>query len=153
MIEHGIRNRDLKHAQIGYDLENDKAVKQCEQKLLNAKRKDKFKREQDLAFHSVCQERGPVDLTLDEDGYLKFEEFLRIFSMVVALEIRVLRLLDNQFKPERLIALQNQDHKHFAETVATFLKLQTFIKAKIGHLVAEHLKLGHEVYERSLKHF
>ena len=47
----------------------------------------------------VCTERGPINLTLTADGHLELEEYLRLYGMTVALEIRLMKRLDDAFKP------------------------------------------------------
>ena len=74
---------------------------------------------------TVCNERGPVDQTLTEAGNLQFDEFLKLYGMTIALEIRLLKHLDDKFKPVRLEALKSNDHKLLGETVANMLNLQT----------------------------
>ena len=74
---------------------------------------------------TVCTERGPVDQTLTEAGNLQFDEYLKLYGMTIALEIRLLKHLDDKFKPVRLEALKSNDHKLFGETVANMLNLQT----------------------------
>ena len=39
----------------------------------------------------VCAEKGPIDKTLDTNELLAFDQFLKIYAMTIALEVRLLK--------------------------------------------------------------
>ena len=54
---------------------------------------------QNEAIKQVCTERGPINLTITDEGHLDFEEYIKLYGMTIALEIRLLKQLDDAYKP------------------------------------------------------
>lgn len=62
----------------------------------------------------VCEEKGPVDITPDADGMLKFEEYLKIFSIIVLCQIRFAKRIEDENKDNRRALLQTGNRQQFA---------------------------------------
>ena len=54
-------------------------------------------------------------------GNLPFDQYLKIFKIVVILQVRFLKRIDDEYKLERRAALEAQDQKKFAETASKML--------------------------------
>ena len=54
---------------------------------------------QNETIKQVCTERGPINLTITAEGHLDFEEYIKLYGMTIALEIRLLKQLDGAYKP------------------------------------------------------
>lgn len=120
-IEHSVKLADLQRAIVEYDLENDDEVKQC--KNLNLASREamvkekqekmmeelKLEPDQQEELKEVCAEVGDVDATPDDSGDLKFDQYLKIFKIVVILQIRFLKKIDDESKLERRAALEASD--------------------------------------------
>lgn len=80
--------------------------------------------EQTEEVKEVCKEAGEIDSTPDLEGLLAFDEYLKIFRIVVILQVRFLKRIDDEHKLERRAALEVGDQKKFAETASKMLGIQ-----------------------------
>jgi len=76
----------------------------------------KLSPEQRVEVDEVCDSVGDIDVTPDLQGNLAFDEYLKVFRIVVVLQVRFLKRIDDEHKLTRRAALQSGDQKTFAET-------------------------------------
>ena len=72
----------------------------------------------------VCSEVGSINSTPEMSGNLAFDEYLKIFRIVVILQVRFLKRIDDEYKLERRAALEESNQKKFAETTSKMLGIQ-----------------------------
>ena len=84
----------------------------------------KVKPEEEEEVKEVCAEVGSIDSTPDIAGLLNFDEYLKIFKVIVTLQVRFLKRIDDEHKLQRRAALEANDQKTFAETTSKMLGTQ-----------------------------
>lgn len=87
-------------------------VKEKQEKMME---EIKVNPEQKEEVDEVCDEAGEIDVTPDISGNLAFDEYLKIFRIVVILQVRFLKRIDDEYKLTRRAALESGDQKTFAE--------------------------------------
>ena len=65
--------------------------------------------EEEVEVKQVCKEAGDIDITPSMDECLNFDEYLKIFSIIVALQIRFCSRLDKASRDERRAILAAGD--------------------------------------------
>ena len=153
-IDHGVRKSSLQRAIKEFDLDDDKDVKEFKALLKEYRGQQKgmmnlhdMQRE---TIKQVCAERGPINLTITEEGHLDFEEYIKLYGITIALEIRLLKQLDDAFKPQRLEVLKNEKHQKFSELTSNMFKMQTQTKQMIPVAVVSFFKLDPKVYDKTV---
>ena len=97
----------------------------------------------------VCSEVGSIDVTPDISGDLLFEQYLKIFRIVVILQVRFLKRIDDEYKLERRAALEEGNQKKFAETTSKMLGMQQKAKQGVTLAVLKHLSIEAELYDKT----
>ena len=65
-----------------------------------------LKPEDEEELKQVCTEVGSIEATPDMSGNLPFDQYLKIFKIVVILQVRFLKRIDDEYKLERRAALE-----------------------------------------------
>lgn len=117
-IAHGIKIVDLQRAIVDYELENDEEYKQMvikfkQERMMEELQLSDAQREQ---VSKMCSEAGQVCVNLDADGLLDFEQYFAIFRIIVRLQVRFAKLIDDEFKAERRAALAAKNMQQFSQT-------------------------------------
>ena len=160
-IAHGVKLADLQRAIVEFDLENDEKVKYAKSvnlasreqlvKIKTEKMMEEIKvnPEQTEEVKEVCKEAGEIDSTPDLEGLLAFDEYLKIFRIVVILQVRFLKRIDDEHKLERRAALEVGDQKKFAETASKMLGIQQKAKQGVTLCVLQQLDIPAEIYDKT----
>ena len=69
----------------------------------------KLNPEDQQEVETVFQEAGPIDVSVGLGGAMKFEEYLKIFSILVRLQIRFFKRNDDKYKEQRQGALKSTE--------------------------------------------
>lgn len=128
-IEHGIKLFEIMAGVRQYDLENDediKAVKfsgqQAREKIVEEeKKKMQLQGEDAETVKKACEELGEIDLSTDLTGTISFESYLKIFELIVKLQVGILHDIEQKAKEERRPFLENGDQQKYATTCMTML--------------------------------
>lgn len=105
-----------------FDLENDEEVKavkfagkqQREQMMQEEKKKLALEPADMEIVTKSCEEAGELDLTPDLTGTMKFESYLKIFEVVVRLQVSMLKKIEDEAKEERKTYLESKEQQKFA---------------------------------------
>lgn len=91
---------------------------------------------------------GPIDVTPDMYGVIPFEQYLKIFSVVVTMQVRKVARHENENKEERRALLESGDQQKFAVSVTKGIQEQAKAKQQVLVTVLSELAIEEESYMR-----
>lgn len=130
----------------------------AEREKLKKEEANKFKQslklteEQEKEVQELCKASVTVDGTPELNGLLAFEEYIKLFSLIVTLQIRFTIQISEENKEARREALANDDKAAFAETTSKQLDLTNKTKSGVVVSVLDYFNIESELYERSGRH-
>ena len=160
-MKYQVKLGDLQHAINKYDLENDeecKTVKMANlaarEQMVKAKQEEmkaslKVSDEEEVEVKQVCNDVGDIDITPGMDGLLDFDEYLKVFTALVTLQIRFCTRLDEAHRGERRAALAAGNQQGFAQSGTKVLGLQAKAKQAVTLAALAELKIEPELYAKS----
>ena len=74
-----------------------------------AKLSESLTDQQRLEVDQLCDAAGQIDTTPDLEGNLAFDAYLKVFRIIVALQVRCNKRIDDQHKLTRRAALGDND--------------------------------------------
>ena len=146
------------------DLEDDEDVKERESFALaereRLKKEDMEKQRQELQLTEeqnkqvieACKASPNVDSTPELNGLMAFDEYMKVFSIIVALQIRFTIEINEDNRDERQDALENDDKATFASITSKQLELVNKTKGGVTMTVLDYFKIDPQLYNRSGRH-
>ena len=120
-MKHGSRAVDILRAVAEHDLDNDNDVKELKNMIMGEREKitkakeDKIKAVLKLdpadqeEVEKAFKDAGPIDVSTGFGGAIQVQEFLKIFKLLVMLQIRFNKRHEDKYKKQRKAALKSPD--------------------------------------------
>ena len=83
---------------------------------------------------------------------MKFDEYLKVFKIIVALQVRFTIEINEDKRDERQDALENEDKAKFASLTSTQLELTNKTKGGVVMKVLDFFKIDPNLYNRTGRH-
>ena len=100
----------------------------------------------------MCKASVMVDGTPELNGLLAFEEYMKLFTIIVTLQVRFSVKFSEDNKVARREALANDDKARFAEVTSKQLDLINKTRSGVVVTVLDFFNIESELYERSGRH-
>ena len=97
--------------------------------------------EQKKQVIEACKASPNVDSTPELNGLMAFDEYMKVFSIIVALQIRFTIEINDDNRDERQDALENDDKATFASITSKQLDLVSKTKGGVTMTVLDYFKI------------
>lgn len=97
---------------------------------------------------ALIAEAGAIDLAPDMYGMLPFEEYLKLFSIIVTMQVRMVSRIENANKEERRQLLDAGEQQKFAVSVTKSIQEQGKAKQQVMISVLDEVGCEEELYMR-----
>ena len=136
-MKHDVRFIDILHAQKKHGLENieddeelktmqdaNKARRQNMQKEKKQAARDALKLDPDqlAGVEEACNAAGEINTEPNMEGILNWEDFMKVFQVIVKLQIKTAVEIQNKHKDARREALGAGDKQKFAQACSEMMK-------------------------------
>lgn len=100
----------------------------------------------------MCEAAGTINGTPGLNGLIDFEEYLKLFKIIVALQLRFSLKISEDNKVLRRAAVKKDDKPGFAVTTNAQLELTNKTKNGVHMSVCEFFEIEPELYDRCGRH-
>lgn len=117
-ITHGVKLFEIMAGNKEFNLEEDEDVKaiknasrqEREQMQEEAKKKMMLGEEDMVTVKAACEELGEIgDISTDLSGMMDFDIYVKIFVVIVKLQVTILKTVEDKAKAERMVHLETKD--------------------------------------------
>lgn len=96
----------------------------------------------------VCEEYGAIEVR-EQNGVIDFEDYLKLFYLVVMCQIRYCHKIDMANKEARLAALEANDTVRFNQITSQMVRIQDSAKNAVCLNILDYYNVTHELYYNS----
>ena len=160
-IKYGVKAVDLIRANGEMNIDDDDEIKmlknmiKAEREKLAGEKKEKLRQslllqgEQREEIKQKLEEAGPIDTTPTVSGVIETEEYMKIFKIMIGLQILFMTRVDEDNKVQRKAALGGSNQQAYAMMAQKQIQESGVIKQKLVHTLLDLLSLDNELYDKS----